>query len=251
MKKLLVVIPSRGRPHRITDTLKSIEDTTDAFYTDVVVLLDKDDPTLGQYEEILPDWVMKRVYDREGDKTLTTEIINRVFEELNDYEFYSVTNDDIVYKTKGWDVALSNPLKISSGQDDTMVEKYGFKRVGNVDPGEFPITSVICGDIARSIGWLQLPKLRHSCGDNIWFWIGKRTNTLHHDNRYHTDHNSPYFDRAEVDKTFEMSNAHENMGDYYIYKEWLKYRCSDEINAVFHLLSKNGGEKCQEAYQEV
>lgn len=245
MKKLLVVCPSRERPHRIMDMIKSMERTIDPDYTDLVVLLDKDDKTIGQYDNILPSWVKYRVYDRTNDETLTTEIINRAFKEFNNYEYYSVTNDDIVYKTKGWDKGLSKPLKISSGQDDTMFNKYGKTSAMYMDPSVFPITSVIDGDIVRALGWLQYPELRHSCGDNIWYWIARRTDSSYTNPSYHTDHISPYFGLAEEDETFRKSNAHNNMEDHAIYKEWLKYKCGSDLRKVFKLKRTKEKELCQ------
>jgi len=239
MKKLLIICPSRGRPHKIMDTIKSIERTIDQEHTDFIVLLDKDDKCVGQYDNILPTWVRYRVYDRTNDKTLTTEIINRAFEEFNDYEYYSVTNDDIIYKTKGWDKALCQPFKISCGQDDTMTEKYGNVCAANIDPSTFPITSVIDGRICRALGWLQFPDLVHSCGDNIWYWIGRRSDCLYTDRNYHTDHISPYFGLAEEDETYKKCNAFDNKQDYYTYKEWLKYKCGKELIIVEKLIKEN------------
>lgn len=238
MKKLCLIIPSRGRPTKILDTLNSIDKTCNHLNTDVFILLDEDDTSVVDYFKTVPNWVRIKVYNRDKDRTLTTEIINRCFDEHNNYEFYSVTNDDIIYLTEGWDEALCQKMKISCGQDDTMVEKYGNHYIGNIKPGEFPITSVIDGDICRELGWLQYPELIHSCGDNIWFWIGKRANCLYHDGKYHTVHMSPYFDKCEADETFNKCNAQDNQEDYYIYKEWLKYKCGKEVCKIQRLLKR-------------
>lgn len=235
MHKLLLIIPSRGRSKKIVDMLESVNNTIDHRHTRVLVLLDEDDVELGRYKEYLPTWVDYEVYNRDNDKTLTTEIINRAFEKHKGYDYYSVTNDDIHYKTKGWDVALCQPLKISCGQDDTMLEKYGKEIVYICDPETFPITSVIDGNIVRSIGWLQYPELRHSCGDNIWYWIGRRSDSLYVDRNYHTEHISPYFGKAEEDATFVESNAWKNMVDAGRYKEWLKYKSYNEVTKVLQL----------------
>jgi len=248
MKKLLVLCPSRGRPYRIMEMIKSFEDTINPFHTELIVLLDKDDDSLGIYEEKLPVWVRTEIYDRTGDKTLTTEILNRAFEKHNDYEFYSVTNDDICYLTKGWDEALCQKLKISCGQDDTMLEKYGKDFIANVEPATFPITSVIDGDMCRAVGWIQYPELIHSAGDNIWYWIGRRGNCLYVDRKYHTVHNSAYFGRGEADETFKRCNAMDNKKDYYTYIEWLKYKSGNEICKIESLIK--GDLICQKDCQE-
>jgi len=238
MKNLLIICPSRGRPERILETIQSIEDTCNFEHTDFMVLLDNDDVCVPDYYKNLPEWVKIKVYDRSHDCTLTTEIINRAFNENREYNFYSVTNDDIIYLTKGWDESLCQELKISSGQDDTMVAKYGKDRIGNINPGEFPITSVIDGDIVREIGWLQYPKLKHSCGDNIWYWIGKRAECLCFNGNFHTEHRSAYFGLGEADETFEKCNAYRLKEDYYTFKEWLKYRCGNEVCKILELVNK-------------
>jgi len=225
MKKLLIVCPSRGRYIRIGELLRSLNKTINHNHSDVLILLDKDDPQLENYKRTLPRWVKYEVFDKSEDETLTTNIINKTFEKYNDYDFYSVTNDDIVYKTRGWDEALSQPLKISSCQDDTQYEKFGNQYIGNIQPATFPSTSIICGDICRALGWLQFPEIIHSCGDNVWFWLGQRNNCLYANIDYHLDHNSPYFDRGEKDETYLNCNGLDNKADYYTFKEWLKYRC--------------------------
>jgi hypothetical protein len=67
MQKLLVLCPSRGRPERIKDFLDSFESTTDCFHTKLAVLLDKDDPCIPQYMEVIPSWAIVRLYDRDWE----------------------------------------------------------------------------------------------------------------------------------------------------------------------------------------
>ena len=92
----------------------SFKKTTDPDYSKLLVLLDKDDKTLGQYFEYLPPSVETLIFDRTNDSTLTTEIINRAFKMNSNFDFYSVTNDDIEYETIGWDKKLSNKGKVST-----------------------------------------------------------------------------------------------------------------------------------------
>jgi len=215
--------------------------------SDLLVLIDKDDPTMEQYMKNLPSWVMVRIYDRTNDKTYTTEIINRAFEEFNNYDYYSITNDDIVYITPGWD-ELATPLKITSWIEDNATKKYGADFIGNINPSTFPYVSIIDGDIARAVGWMQYPPLVHSAGDNIWYWIGRRTDILNVNEDYHYVHKSAYFDDGEADETFQRTNARNNKQDYYTYIEWLKYKCGTELIKVENLLKEK--RSCQEEHQE-
>jgi len=213
------------------EMIKSFKKTTDLKHTELLILLDKDDSSLGEYLEHLPADIKFQVFDRENDKTLTTEIINRTFKQNNSYEFYSVTNDDIEYETEGWDKVLCNKGKISTGVEINMVKKYG-KSVGRIHVEGFPIISVIDGDIIRSLGWLQYPDLRHSCGDNVWYWIARRLKILniHRDIIYR--HRSAYFNDGEEDDTFKRTNAKNNIKDRDIYMNWLKYKINNDLHKI-------------------
>lgn len=233
-EKLLVICPSRGRAERIKGMLKSYEATVDFDHTRLQILLDKDDKDLKKYFQTLPDWAQIKVFNRQYDHTYTTEIINRAFRQDDHYEYFSVINDDIEFLTEGWDKAFCNKGKVSTGIDDSMVKKYGEERVGDIDIKGFPIISGIDGDIVRAIGWLQYPKLKHSAGDNIWYWIARRLNILHIDEDVHWLHRSAYFNDGEEDDTFKRCNAFNCMDDYYVYRDWLKYKIHKDLEKIKH-----------------
>lgn len=246
-KKLLVLCPSRGRPERIIGMIESFERTTNHDMTRIQVLLDKDDQTVPQYFKILPDFVRVKVYDRKYDHTLTTEILNRAFKEDDNFGFYSVTNDDMEYLTEGWDEKLCVKGKVSTGIEDNIVKKYGEDFIAGVHVKGFPQVSVIDGDIVRALGWVQYPKLKHSAGDNVWYWIARRMGILHIDESVHYRHRSAYFNDGEEDETFKKTSAYTNMDDYYIYKDWLKYKCMDTIKQIDYYLNKE--KSCQSISQ--
>lgn len=231
MKKLLVLCPSRGRPQRILGMIRSFEITTDPTHTQLMILLDEDDPKLMDYlSNVHPEHDV-RVYNRAGDKTYTTEIINRAFLET-DYAYYSVTNDDIHYITPNWDRRLCNIGAISTGVEDNMVKKYGKDFVTPFHIEGFPITSVIDARIPRCLGWLQYPELKHSAGDNVWYRLACRMNILYIAKDIHYVHKSAYYNDGEADETFNRTNARTNHGDYLIFKDWLKYKCEADMNTI-------------------
>lgn len=227
--KLLVFCPSRARPDRLMSMVRTFCKTIDFSHTDLLVLLDKDDDCLEEYLDRIPRFIKFRIFDRTGDKTFTTEILNRAFKIYNDYDFYSVTNDDIQYETLGWDVTLCNKGKISTGVERNMVKKYGKKRHG-IDIEGFPIFSVIDGDICRALGWVQLPELIHSCGDNVWYWIARRMNILEIHKDIFYIHKSYYFKDGEEDATFKRTNVRDSLrNDANVYTRWVKYEINNAI----------------------
>lgn len=96
-----------------------------------------------------------------------TEIFNDVFQNNPNYDFYHMTNDDVIYKTPEWDIKLAKKHSISYGNDLLQGENLC----------TFPM---IDGDIVRALGWLQLPTLKHYCGDLVWKFIGKESACLNY-----------------------------------------------------------------------
>jgi len=95
-----------------------------------------------------------------SDDCTVTECFNRMFKAFPDYDFYHMTNDDVVYKSLGWDNLLAKKGTISYGDD-------GFQGAGLCT---FP---TIDGDIVRALGYLQQPTLKKYCGDCVWMEIGR------------------------------------------------------------------------------
>ncbi len=225
MKNLLTICPSRGRPDMLVDMISSFKDTS---LSDLIILLDLDDPCLSRYRDILSFLNIKfDVFDKTDMLSTTTEIINIAYTKYGQrYNFVSVTNDDIIYKTVDWDIKLANKGAISTGLEPNMVRK-------NRKAKGFPVISVIDRRIPDAVGWLQYPELRHSGGDNVWYWIGKRMGILHFDETMEFEHKNPFIFDIEKDETFHRNNTKEHIQkDYKIYMNWLKYKINDDIKKI-------------------
>lgn len=96
-----------------------------------------------------------------------TQAINNIFYNNPDYEYYFITNDDIIFETLNWDDKLCNKNKISWGRDG----------IQDMNLCCFPM---IDGNIVRALGWLQLPSLTKYCGDLVWKFIGRECNCLNY-----------------------------------------------------------------------
>lgn len=232
MKKLLVLCPSRGRPFRLMTMIKSFNETINHNHTELMVLLDKDDKDLGDYFQCLPKGIKFYVFDRKLHKTLTTEIINLAFKQNKNYDFYSVTNDDMEYLTKDWDIHLSNKGKISSGWEINAGKVSGrFKR--KIHKACFPYTSIIDGDLARRVGWLQHPDIIHSCGDSAWYWLAiklKIFNPIEHVKYRHASH---YFNDGDYDETAKRTSFYNYIEtDYKTIFRWKRHKMMNLVKEI-------------------
>ena len=152
MKKLLVMVPSRGRPKMLEKFVTSLYNTkaTPDNGVDLVVYLNEDDPRryeYGCYEKTL---IGKRLY--------LAEAYNYLFKEYPDYEYYSLLNDDHYCITPRWDDVLISIIE-SCGKgwgiaccEDKLTDWNKFQH---------PSGMVISGNIPRTLGYMVWPKIQH------------------------------------------------------------------------------------------
>lgn len=216
--KILIICCTRGRPSLAKQMYISLLKTSSLC--EVVFCIDKDDPKRKEYAQ----WMMlSSCIEEEGFST--TQLINKAFKMNTDYAFYSVTNDDVVYETKRWDVDLMNKGKISYGNDKCQGEAM-------------PTISVVDGDICRALGWLQMPKLIHLFGDAVWKIIGSHLNILHYDKNVITNHKHfLYNKKTEKDDIYEITNSRDMyIRDGVIFKEWIKQNMNNDCDKIRRIL---------------
>lgn len=212
---LLVICPTRERPEKFREFLKSFKDT--AKDADLCLVIDHDDPKFNEYcpsSEFIVNYKHKN----------TTQIFNSVFEAFPDYDFYSCSNDDFVYRTKGWDRALCRKGKICYG-NDLLAGK------------DMPTTSVIDGDIVRALGWLQMPKLQFTQGDAVWKALGHRLNILKHYPKVVIEHRH-WSISGEPDETSKRTNNTRTVReDAKAFREWLHKDMETDVSKLTRRLA--------------
>jgi hypothetical protein len=118
-----LLVPSRGTPERLETMLKSVEDTVTLLNNIQIVLrLDDDDPSLDDY------------YALRNKISLSIALVVRpsIFPDMgrlwnecfaHSYgEILQVASDDLVYRTKDWDLAVYSAFEECS---DKMLLVYG------------------------------------------------------------------------------------------------------------------------------
>ncbi len=131
-----------------------------------------------------------------------TKAINEIFEKYPHFDYYFLANDDMEFLTKDWDITLVNKGKISYGDD-------GFQGAN------LPTFPMIDGDIARAVGWLQLPTLNRYAGDVVWKFIGEQLNILN------------YVPEVKLKHHWEGADPVINKEDMAEFAKWLPYSHKD------------------------
>ena len=137
------------------------------------------------------------------DKTVP-QMFNNAFEKEPNYDFYMLLNDDIIFNTPLWDIALANKCKISYADDGLQGKNLC----------AFPM---IDGNIARALGWLVMPYFKKYCGDVVWKFMGESLKILEYHPEVSITHN---WDETQVDKDIHKSDMME-------FAKWLPWAYKD------------------------
>jgi hypothetical protein len=221
MRDLLMIIPSRGRPHNI-ERLKNAMAETCQGQTDLIVGLDEDDPTREQY----PDDVY---YVTRPNLHKVTAWCNALATELcDDYRFIGHFGDDNVPVTPGWDVRIMQALR-----DDEMFA-FGNDQYPSRIPGTLSCHIFMRSEVVRKLGYFGPPEIAHMYVDVAWYAWGTACGIAYLDDVLipHLHYSSGH---AGNDATYQASYA----GTGADLTAWHAYCRSGRLNAD---IAKLGGE---------
>jgi hypothetical protein len=206
--RLLVIVPSRGRPGRFAELVAAIRATRTAG-TSVVVGLDGDDSRLGEYLGGPKGTDVEYVV---GDRKSLTGWTNTIARDriTHGYTHYASFGDDHLPRIRGWDAALMDAAGngISYGDDLAMGENLATAPVMNVN-------------IVRALGWMCHPKMNHYCIDNVWTDLGRAAGCLTYCPDVVVEHLHYSSGKAPVDATYtDAGGFSPDHPDYRAYLEW-------------------------------
>lgn len=228
-KKILVICPTRGRPRQFSEMIDSF--LTTSKISDLVVAVDNDDPNLAEYEQLTKYRAELIVSPRDT----ITNLINRIaMAKLNDYKYFSATNDDFVYQTKRWDLKLVEEILLHGGQGIA----FGNDLLQGVN---LPSTSVVSRGIVSALGWLQMPKLTHLYGDTVWKVLGTKAGCLYYRQDVVIEHRHFFSKKVEQDEIYRHTNSNEMYSrDHKAFVEWFQTQAGQQIEQIKTLIA--GGE---------
>lgn len=164
METLLVIVPSRTRPHNIARLMQAWSDT--GASADLLVLVDDDDPELAGYFEAAEGCAVDLVV---GPRQRIGPLVDEYAVRFADaYDVIGFMGDDHVPRTVGWDnliLGASTPWTVVYGND--------------LFQGENLPTAVFQGSgLIRTTGRFNPPGCVHLFLDNYWKTLGERLGTL-------------------------------------------------------------------------
>ncbi len=150
-----------------------------------------------------------------------TEAINFSFKKYPDFDFYHVTNDDVIYQTPGWDERLIQVL-----DDYGSGISYGNDLFQGQNLPTFPMIS---REIVEAVGWLQMPTLKKYYGDSVWKNIGEELKCLYYVPEVIIEHKHFYAGKSD-----ELPNKELEAQDMQAFAQWLvnSYKDKEKIRRV-------------------
>lgn len=170
MPDLVVIVPSRQRPHTVADMAEAFVDTCDTD-TRLIFAVDADDPTAGDYER-----AVDRLTTRAGLVGVRVQPTGSMVEALNATanavlatvepapRALGFMGDDHRPRTAGWDVAYLTALGALPGV------VYGDDRLQGA---RLPTQFAVSADVVRRLGHMAPPALTHLYVDNYWRDVGR------------------------------------------------------------------------------
>lgn len=192
--KILLLVPTRGRPSNCTRLLDVLLRTTTDV--DVMFCVDDDDLTLPDYVHDLPPTCLTI-----GPPARLGPWLNKVGTRAA--MFYPVVGfmgDDHLPETQGWDVEVLAALEqagrygMAYGDDGYMGEKL-------------PTAVFMRSSLIAHLGWMVPPALEHLYIDDAWLAIGQKSGALRYLPGIKITHLHPAVLGGDMDETYRSANS--------------------------------------------
>jgi hypothetical protein len=213
---LLVIIPTRGRPHAIPEIMAAWDDT--GATADVLFCVDKDDPELAGYKQqakaYADDGRVRFVYW--ARKRLVGTLNQAAVKNAGDYRFLGFLGDD--HRPRPAEQPWDERIRICLSGGPGIV--YG----NDLLQGEAMATAVaMTSDIVETLGYMAPPAMVHLCVDLVWVEWGRGMERITYLDDMVIEHLHPAAGKAEIDQGYEECNSPEQVSSdaaaYYNYRD--------------------------------
>jgi hypothetical protein len=185
MKKLLTIVPSRGRNLQHIDFVANFQKKSKI--SDLLIGLDDDDEANYQRQPNVIYEVNPRLRLIATSNILANKYVDQ-------YEYFGFMGDDHRPRTDAWDELLINSIKdkkygIAYGED--LIKSFNL-----------PTAVVLKTEIVKVLGYIGPPTQIHLCIDIFWKNLGKALGTLTWNSDVIIEHIHPIRKKAPMDQTY-------------------------------------------------
>lgn len=198
MNKMIILVPTRGRPMNATALLASHEELSAA--SDLLFIIDANDPEHDQYHfEVGAELCMTIENQTRGMAYPINKAANAIAKQ-NKYDFFAFLGDDHRPRTAEWDLQLMAAM-----------QRQPSMAYGNdlLQGKRLPTMIVMTSDIVKALGGMVPPNMKHLYLDNFWKKLGEDLGALTYLDDVIVEHMHPVAGKAEWDEGYKEVNAQE------------------------------------------
>jgi FkbM family methyltransferase len=193
--RLLVIVPTRGRPHNIARLWRAWRATSSGD-ADLLVAVDGDPANLGGYVASGAPWVVHSPW-----QGMIGTLNQRAVEHAADYDALAFWGDDHVPRSVGWDHTLLDALDA--------LGRVGFVYGNDLHRGaSLPTAVAMTSTVVRTLGYMAPPTLGHLVCDRWWLTVGRRLNLITYLPDVVIEHMHYRAGKAPRDDGYRTVNAH-------------------------------------------
>lgn len=197
MAAIVALCPSRGRPGAAFEVLDTFLRTAKNLSTELIFLVDRDDPTAAEYPEDYTKLV-------EPKGTMAGALAQGpAF--APDATVLGMIGDDNRFRTEGWDLRFGDYFGdnvgiafADDGHQDEILAARGHR---------LPTSWWLSRAIVDRLG-MTLPTLRHFWMDNYWLELGEGADVLRYFGDVLIEHLHPLWKTAPTDETYSRADRH-------------------------------------------
>jgi len=224
MTTMAIIVPSRGRPESIRELVASLEETKTS--SQLFVVVDDDDPTLEQYENLAAELDFNYIITEREGKGMAKPL-NKAANLLCEqgwYDHFCFLGDDHRPRTIDWDMELINKL-------DWM--ETGLVYGNDLLQGEqLPTAVAMTGNIVKELGGMVPPNMIHLYLDNFWLQLGRDLDAIAYLPEVIIEHMHPVAGKGVWDAQYREVNAEEvYSADAQAFREYMGSQAYQELLA--------------------
>lgn len=228
---VLYLVPTRGRPKNAVRLTRMFHDLRGSTDTELLLLIDDDDPELEHYERCLsrlPDNGIEFCGWRVGPRERLNATLNRYAKMFVDaYDIIGFMGDDHIPRTKDWDITLTRTLRERG---------VGIAYGNDIIQGKnLPTAVVMTSNIIKRLGYMSPPELVHMYLDNFWRDLGQATGVLSYVPEVIIEHVHPVHGHVDWDDTY-VEAGQQMSTDQLAYISYQETRFSLDVEKIFALI---------------
>lgn len=227
---LVVLVPTRGRPHNALSLIEAWQNTGPE-HACLVFAVDDDDPELGRYHAL--HWPHLIV----GPRLRLGGTLNWLAPRAAELgaEVVGFLGDDHRPRTAHWDDALLGALRASGPGVAYGNDLFQAARL--------PTAVAISGELVHALGFFVPPGMVHLYLDDWWRHLGEALGALTYLPDVVIEHLHPAAGKADVDASYvETNSAAAYQADHRRWQEYLATRWPDDLARLHKALAVTEGD---------